>query len=271
LKETIGVMGCGWLGFPLAKALLQLQYQVYGTTTSETKITALTNTGIHAFAIRLREAGIHGPVDEFLTPIGTIVINVPPKLRGTQQENYVQKMQWLHRAIKKSSTRKLIFVSSTSVYGDVDGEVTEQTIPNPTTASGEQLLAAENMFRNDSDLQTTIVRFGGLIGPHRNPVNMLVRRKNLMNGGAPINLIHLDDCIAILKTIIVEGYWGELFNAVYPHHPPKATYYTEEAKRLGLLLPDYRPHTQQSGKIIVSQQLTAVKNFQFLRPISENL
>lgn len=256
-------MGCGWLGFPLAKVLIRDGYEINGSTTSEEKLSDLKGEGIHPFLISLSEDGIEGNIQEFLSNVNALIINVPPKLRGGHKENYVKKMQLLHRAIKVSTVKKIIFVSSTSVYGHVDGEVTEQSLPEPVTESGRQLVEAEAIFRDDSDLQDTIVRFGGLIGPNRHPVTMLSGRKDLSGGNAPINLIHLNDCIRILTEILEKDWWGETFNGVYPYHPTKQAYYTFEATEKGLQIPDFASHSVKTGKIVNSYNLINVKGFEF--------
>jgi len=262
-------MGCGWLGLPLAKSLLEDGYAVHGTTTSASKMAVLEAAGIRPYPISLQESGPEGPIALFLKSVDVLIVNVPPRLRGAHKENYVKKMQGLHRAIQAVAVQKVVFVSSTSVYGDVNGEVTEDTPPKPSTESGRQLVISENLFRKDLNLKTTIVRFGGLIGPNRHPVTMLSGRTGLQNGGAPINLIHLNDCIAILKAIVHEGWWNEVFNAVYPEHPEKAEYYTSEAKKRGIPPPQYFGDAVQKGKKIRSRKLILVKNYRFTTPIQE--
>ncbi len=261
--SIIAIMGCGWLGLPLAKSLLKDGYRIHGSTTSVEKIEKLKDGGIHPFLISLSEDGIKGDIKGFFSNVDALVINVPPKLRGGNAENYVKKMGLLHDAIKSSPINKIIFVSSTSVYGNSDAEVTEKTAPEPTTESGRQLLASEDIFRNDPDLQATIIRFGGLIGPNRHPVTMLSGRKNLPNGNAPINLIHLNDCIRIIVGILKRNWWYETFNGVYPYHPKKQEYYTSKAREIGLQVPDYDTDSPSKGKIVSSYNLTEIKNFEF--------
>ncbi len=263
MTNTVAILGCGWLGFPLAKVLMADGRQIQGSTTSEEKLGMLTKAGIHPFLISLSEDGIEGDIQAFLSNVDALVINVPPKLRGHHTENYIKKMQLLHAAIRSSKVKKLIFISSTSVYGDIDGEVTEKTMPEPVTESGKQLLVSEDIFRSDSALKATIIRFGGLIGPDRHPVTMLSGRKNLSNGNAPINLIHLDDCIKIISEILKKDWWGETLNGVYPYHPTKQQYYASKALRKGLQVPDYKTNSPKKGKIVSSHILTSVKHFKF--------
>lgn len=263
MSKTIAVMGCGWLGRPLANSFISDGYRVHGSTTSEEKLIPLKKEGIIPFLISFHEDNIEGDISNFLKDVELLIVNIPPKLRKGPKENYVKKMKLLHEKVKKNTVKKVIFVSSTSVYGAVEGEVTEETIPKPTTESGIQLLASEKVFSEDETLQTTILRFGGLIGPNRHPVTMLSGRKELSNGNAAVNLIHLDDCIGIIKAIFEKSWWNEVLNGVHPHHPTKRKYYTQEAIRLGLQHPDYKEDSALKSKIISPKKLISVKKYKF--------
>ncbi|MHA7865442.1 SDR family oxidoreductase [Flagellimonas marinaquae] len=253
MSKRIGILGCGWLGFPLAQRLVNRGFTVKGTTTSPSKIQHLQDEGIQPFLVGLSENGIQGPIGEFLTGVDTLIINVPPKLRGNATENYVDKMKHLLEAIGKSTVSQVLFISSTAVYGDAEGEITEDTPLAPVTESGKQLVACENLFRNQKGFTASIIRFGGLIGPDRHPVTTLSGREGLSNGHHPINLIHLEDCIHMILIILDNSYWGETFNGVYPHHPEKQIYYFEEAQKRGLPAPSYqREPASNSGKLVRS-------------------
>lgn len=268
MSNTVGVLGCGWLGLPLAESFLDKGYKVHGSTTSKEKLNSLEKAGIRPFLISLAEDGVNGDMDDFLFGVDTLVINVPPGLRSGRKENYVKKMQFLYDTIKASDTKKIVFVSSTSVYGQIEGEVTEDTVPRPQTESGMQLLASENIFIKDSELKTTIVRFGGLIGPKRHPITRLAGKKQLSNGNDAVNLIHLDDCIEIIASTVKHKWWNEIFNGVYPHHPLKKEYYPMEAQKRGLSMPEYEENNRKMGKKIDSRRLIHVKKFHFKTSIS---
>ncbi|HDZ07312.1 hypothetical protein LCGC14_0118050 [marine sediment metagenome] len=269
MSNKIGVIGCGWLGLPLAESLIEQDYEVNGTSTSEDKLAMLKEKGIVPFHILLSEDGIHGNIDEFLSSLSILVINIPPKLRGKgPKESYIAKIRLLHKVIKKSRVRKIIFASSTAVYGDAEGVVTEQTEPKPNTESGIQLLQCEELLKNDPELQTTIIRFGGLIGPNRHPVTMLSGRENLTGGDAPINLIHLDDCIGIIRTIIERQHFNDVLNAVYPAHPTKKEYYTKEALKRGIAAPQYTSTSGKTDKLITFCSPFLINKFKFLTTIN---
>ncbi len=267
MSNKIGVLGCGWLGLPLAQRLVEKGFEVHGTTTSSDKLEALQDLGIIPYRISLSENSIDGDIETFLSHIDILVINVPPKLRQGNAESFIEKMKLLHSMIQNSSVSKILFVSSTAVYGDEDGDVTEDTPPNPVTESGKQLLASEQLFSNDSDRLTTILRFGGLIGPNRHPIKQLSGKKDLKNGHHPVNLIQLEDCIHMIGTIINEGYWGEIFNGVYPLHPSKKEYYSNEAEKRGVPPPEYLDHpANDEGKRVKSENFLQ-KGHQFTTSI----
>jgi nucleoside-diphosphate-sugar epimerase len=103
----------------------------------------------------------------------------------------------------------VLFISSTSVYNDVDAFVTEETIARPATESGKQLLETEQLLQSNINFKTTILRFGGLIGEDRHPVKFLAVAKS-RKSNAPINLIHQEDCIGIINAICHNRFGAKL-------------------------------------------------------------
>ena len=94
--RQISILGCGWLGFPLAKELLKKDFSVYGSTTSSTKLSDLKVAGIIPFQILLNENSIEGNMTSFLENSEVLLINIPPKLRGNATENFVLKILIVH-------------------------------------------------------------------------------------------------------------------------------------------------------------------------------
>ena len=262
----ISILGCGWLGFPLAKALLTKGFSVKGSTTSIEKLAVLENVGIVPFLIALSENEITGDVTDFLENSEILIIDIPPKLRSSDTENFVLKIRNVIPFIEKSPVKNVLFISSTSVYNDGDAFVTEETIAKPDTESGKQLLETEQLLQNNSHFKTTIVRFGGLIGKDRHPIQFLAGRENLESPNAPINLIHQEDCVGIILKIIENDVWNETFNAVAPSHPTRELYYTLKALDLDLALPKFNHKNQSIGKTILSSKIETVLNYTFTKP-----
>lgn len=264
--RQISILGCGWLGLPLAKSLIQNGFSVKGSTTSSGKISGLNNAGIEAFQIELFETVISGEIKIFLQNSEILIIDIPPKLRGNSSENFVKKIQNLIPFIENSTIEKVIFISSTSVYADEDSIVTDDTKPQPATESGKQLVEAEMLLQNNSNFKTNAIRFGGLIGEDRHPVYHLAGRQNLENPNTAVNLIHQTDCIEIIKRIIELDIWNQTFNAVAPFHPSRKDYYIQKAVELGLPLPEFNDNPTSIGKIIEATKITSELQYTFQKP-----
>ncbi len=262
MKNT-SILGCGWLGLPLAKSLLAKGFSVKGSTTSLEKVSVLQNAGIDTFQIALSEKEIRGEIGSFLSNSEILIIDIPPKLRGNASENFVSKIKMLLPLIEKSAIQSVIFVSSTSVYADDNSIITEESIPQPDTENGKQLLEAEQVLQSHSNFKTTIVRFGGLIGEDRHPIKFLAGRQDLENPNGPINLIHQVDCIGIIESVIEQDCFGETFNAVTPFHPTRKDYYTQKAKALGLSMPEFDESKPSVGKTILSDKVETVLDYEF--------
>ena len=262
----ISILGCGWLGLPLAKSLLQNGFSIKGSTTSLEKISLLESEGITPFLVRLEEQQISASVADFLADSQILIINIPPKLRGGSTENFVAKITTLLPFIENSTVEKVLFVSSTSVYGEDNEFVSEVTVLNPDTEGGRQLAIVENVLQKNSRFQTTILRFGGLISDDRNPVRFLSGRVNIENPDTPINLIHQDDCIGIIEKIIALNSWDETYNAVAPFHPTRQEYYTQKATELNLALPKFAALNTIVGKTILNNKVIEVLDYSFIKP-----
>lgn len=264
--DTISILGCGWLGFPLAKALVTNAFLVNASTTSPNKIAVLENAGLYPFLIELKETGAIGDLTGFLDNATTLIINVPPKLRGENAANFVLKIQNIIPFIEKSTIKNVLFISSTSVFSDDNQLVNETTVPRPETLSGIQLLATEKLLQQNTVFRTTVLRFSGLIGEDRHPIRSMAGRDDLENPLGPVNLIHQDDCIAIIQKIITLDYWGATLNATSPQHPERQAYYTQKAIALNLPIPEFIPGPA-SGKTIDATPLIKKLGYTFLRAI----
>ena len=262
----ISILGCGWLGLPLAKVLLQNGFGVKGSTTSTEKLTYLKQSGIEPFLISLSEKETIGAFSEFILDSEILIINIPPKLRSPEKENFVAKIRHTIPFIEQSTIKNVLFISSTSVYNDAVQLVYHDTPPNPDTESGKQLLETEQLLQNNTHFKTTILRFGGLIGQDRHPVKFLAGRDNLDHPEAPINLIHQNDCIGIILQIIATASWNETFNAVTPFHPSRKKYYTQKAIDMNLPLPQFTFESDAGGKIILSDYLETILKYTFTQP-----
>ncbi|MEC4048214.1 NAD(P)H-binding protein [Flavobacterium sp. SUN046] len=259
--KTISLLGCGWLGLPLAKQLMEKGYTVKGTTTTEDKITVLERAGVVPYLLVLSEDSAlidFVALEAFLADSNCLIIAIPPKLRGAVKENFVLKIKNIIPSIEQSSIKNILFVSSTAVYKDTihfEEWTTVDSLAEPDTENGKQLLEVELLLQNVLSITTTIVRMGGLIGEDRHPVKFLAGKKGIENPDAPVNLIHQNEAVALLISIIEQGEWGKTINGVAPYHPTRKVYYTEKALAMGLPIPEFNEEGISVGKRILGSVL----------------
>jgi nucleoside-diphosphate-sugar epimerase len=238
LNNEISILGCGWYGLALGKKLAASGYTVKGSTTSPEKCILIAEVSIIPYIVSFQETEEN--FDPGFFDSKTLIICIPPKRSTAEQHTFVAKIKRIANAAANSRIANVIFVSSTSVYGDLNAEVDENSYPIPDTDSGKAILAAESLLKGYSDFSTTIIRFGGLIGPNRNPGRFFAGKSDIPNGQAPVNLIHLSDCIGITLKILERSAFGNTFNACSPDHPSRAVFYKLAAKSSGLETPEFK-------------------------------
>lgn len=96
---------------------------------------------------------------------------------------------------------RIIFTSSTSVYGDIDGMAKENTERRPVTASGRVLKELEDWLHNLPGTQVDILRLAGLVGPGRHPGRFFAG-KSAPDGQHGVNLVHLEDVIGAIELLL---------------------------------------------------------------------
>ncbi len=268
--KSISVLGCGWLGFPLAKYLLEKGFELKGSTTDKGKLLLLQKNSISPFLINIDPDIKSDNINEFLSS-DILYINFPPKRRDDIEDYHPKQISNLINEIKDSGIKKIIFASSTSVYPNTNDIVDERCDLMPDKNSGKALLEAEKMLMGERGFDTTVIRFAGLIGYERSPLNSLKRKKLVVNPDAKLNLIHRDDCIKISYEIIRNNIWNETLNACSDNHPTRKEYYSVEAKKHGISLPDFDDQDNAEYKIISNRKLKKLLNYEFIYPDPLNI
>ncbi len=265
MNKTCAILGCGWLGFSLAKHLVKNAYQIHGSTTSAEKLSMLESENIKAFQIVLTEKAVEGKIEAFLENVHFLIIDIPPGLRSQPKSDFVQKIKNLLAFIEKSGVKEVIFVSSTSVFKNTTEMpmYKENDKPNATSEAGMQLRAVEELLLENANFKTTIVRFGGLLGGNRHPVKFLAGRENITSPKAPVNLIRREDCIALLQTILESETYLPIVHGVYPYHPQKQFYYADKAEEFDLAVPHFSGEKASLGKHISTEITTHKLDFTF--------
>src|SRR5947207_159065 len=140
------IIGCGYVGVPLRAELVRLGHEVYGVRRS-----AKTDAELKTAGIRLCVADIARPEDlaKLPGPFDWVVDCVSSTKGGVEEYRQVyldgtrNLVDWLARALPK----RLVYTSSTSVYGQTDGALVKENSPTePTSETSQVLVAAEKIL-----------------------------------------------------------------------------------------------------------------------------
>ena len=267
IDYTISVLGCGWLGLPLATKLAEMGHIVKGSTQTAAKLAVLHKQGIDPYLIEVHRKIKGNNLSHFFKS-GVLIINIPPgRKRRDVARSHPKQIEAIIEKALLHGTKRVLFVSSTSVYGNVNRMVTESDETRPETPSGEALVAAENLLLAQTAFETTIIRFGGLTGADRKAGRFLVGKKDVKNGDAPVNMIHQDDCIGLITQIIIQEKWGYLFNACADEHPTRKEFYTAQAKLQGFEAPQFSKEDALVGfKEVSNYKIKEELSYDFLKP-----
>lgn len=262
----ISILGCGWLGLPLAQHLLQLEHKVKGSTTTPDKITLLESAGVEPFLIKL-DPSMECTDCETFWRADVLVVNIPPgRRRDDVEEHHPRQIQSVIEHVRQHHIKRVIFISSTSVYPDGHGLVREKDAYEPSSGSGKALRKAEKLLMEQDDFDATILRFGGLYGYDRHPARYLAGRYDLDRGNAPVNMLHRDDAINVITRVIERNVSREIFNVCSDGHPPRREFYTTAAEHFDLEPPVFKEDKNDDYKIVSNQKLKETLNYTFYYP-----
>lgn len=239
----ISILGCGWLGLPLARQLVQQGHQIKGSTTSQEKIEVMKSIGIIPYLIKLTEEEPQW-VDFLKTDV--LVITIPIK--------EIKPFKYLIKTL--ASTVKIIYTSSTAIYLPSKEPINEKNALD----TQHPLLAIEQVIRNSGN-PSTIIRLAGLFDQRRHPGRWFAN-KVLTHPNGPVNLIHLDDCLGIIEKIITHQVWNEIFNACANEHPSRKDFYSRASRALGSPPPQINEQ-KTSIKIIDNRWIKKKLDFSF--------
>jgi len=263
-KKAINLLGCGWLGFPLALDLISTGFVVKGSTTSKEKTSVLKASGIDPILVQF-DHSLPDPDLSALLDADILIVSVPPGRRTAEgPENYKRMGEILTAQIPNSKISKLIFISSTSVYSDNNSVATESSEISPQNTSGKVIAEIEKSLLS-LPIQVIVLRLAGLFGPGRSPGWFFAGKTNIPNGYAPVNMIHQEEVIALIKSLIDSDTAEGVYIGSTPSHPTKEEFYKLAARIDKLAEPDFIPE-KLNWKIVESERVEKELGFSYRFP-----
>lgn len=202
----IAVVGCGYVGTALGKRLCQdgVASELVATTTSNKRLVGLESLGFEARRVELPD-DVGGLAEVLRGCKMAYFTAAPARARGVDDYRrlYVDGARALLTACGSLGVPRLIYTSSSAVYGQQDGSwVDESSSTDPGSERGRALLEAERLLLDaaTTDLQVSVLRLSGIYGPDRGPQRVLdrVSGQERSDGAAFLNLIHCDDVVEAL-------------------------------------------------------------------------
>ncbi|WP_010489174.1 SDR family oxidoreductase [Pseudomonas sp. S9] len=199
---SVLIAGCGDVGTRLALQLAAEGWTAYGLRRS---IQALPEP-IRPVAGDLSVAQCpadwpQGPID-YLVYCAAATVHDEAGYRTAYIDGLRHVLAWLKQG--RQTPRRLLFVSSSGVYGQQDGSWVDEDSPTEATGFSGRVMAEAEQLALDSTIAATLVRLTGIYGPGREWLLNQVRQGYRVTSEPPLygNRIHVDDAAGLLAFLL---------------------------------------------------------------------
>jgi len=196
----VAVLGCGYVGLELCRQLADRD--VTGVRRSPEGIEQIEETGARAVQADVTDADALAAVPD----ADAVVFAASSGGRGADaaREVYVEGLRTAvdHFCGRDDRPERVVYTSSTGVYGDHGGDWVDESTPiEPTTEKTEVLAEAERIAleRPTGDCTGTVARFAGLYGPDRHRLERYV--EGPVTEGY-LNMVHRDDAAGAVRYLL---------------------------------------------------------------------
>lgn len=245
---NIFIIGSGWLALPLAEHLNNNGHQTTVTTTSAEKSRRLNKLGLKALVYQIGESLPPDMLDADIVIFANTCKDV--SAYGFTVNNWPNDFK-----------PYIIYTSTTGVYQD-NGQDHDEKSQSINTEHPTYLI--EQVLK---PLNANIIRLSGLVGPSlianiRHPGQFFRKSMSIRNPENHVNLVHLDDAVGLISTVIKQNLTNQIINACSDNHPEKGEYYSYMAKQLDGTILDTTQETTSPGKTINNTKSKSIYNYQ---------
>jgi nucleoside-diphosphate-sugar epimerase len=233
------IVGCGYLGLRVASRWLTAGHEVYATTRSPERAGALARLELRPIVCDV----VSPATLRALPSVDTVLycVGLDRAAGHSMRQVYVDGLA--HFLSACPAPGHFLYISSSSVYGQVDGEEVDETAATvPVEEAGRILLDAEALLVQALP-QGVRLRSTGIYGPDR-----VIRRQNVASGqplvgdgGKWLNLIHVEDAAQAVTAADADAFRGQVFNISDDEPVRRADFYGLMAQLLGAPAPRFIP------------------------------
>lgn len=245
------IAGCGYVGIRAGMELACQGHEVWGLRRSAGSAADLRAAGISPVAGDItRPETLRAIANRF----DWVVCCASATGGGAERyrEVYAEGLRNLVDWLAASPPQRFVYTSSTSVYGQTDGSVVDETSPTqPTEETGQILVEAEEVLLaavRERQFPAVVLRLAGIYGPGRGYwLKQFIRGEARLEGSVDrvLNMIHRDDAAEAITAALQRGRPGEVYNVVDDEPVSQLTLYQWLSERLGRPLP---PFVSQSAR-----------------------
>ena len=247
------IVGCGYLGQRVGAELVRRGERVHGTVRSPQRAAELARLGIEPSIIDvLRQESFDAipRVERVLHCVG-----FDRSAGADMQSVYVEGLQNVLERLPTSVSR-LVYASSTSVYGQCMGEwVDEDSEAEPYSKAGKVCRQAEEIvagWQEAGPASAVILRFSGLYGPDRVIRRMMLQRGEPVPGDPSryLNLVHIDDAAQAAAAALAAVRPERVYVVSDDRPVERREYYALVARLLGAPPPRFEPASSGRGESV---------------------
>jgi nucleoside-diphosphate-sugar epimerase len=214
LKKTILILGCGDIGMVLGSELLEAGHRVIGARRSAT---ALEGSGIEPLPLDLSDEAALAALPD--VDYVVYILSADRFDEAAYRTAYPDGLKAALRTYegRDETPKRLFFVSSTSVYGQKEGERVDEEAPAESAGFAGTLMREAEQALWKHPLPGTAVRFSGIYGPGRDRLIRQVLEGRIAPKTPPMysNRIHRDDCAGVLAHLIDLDVAGQPVDELY--------------------------------------------------------
>ncbi|WP_163557933.1 NAD(P)H-binding protein [Halomonas sp. NO4] len=201
MKTTTLILGCGDIGQQLGRELIAAGHRVIG---ARRNVAALKGTGIEPLALDLGDPAALAALPD--VDYVVYVLSADRFEESAYRAAYPDGLKAVLAAYegRERHPERLLFVSSTSVYAQKEGEQVDEASPAESAGFSGVLMREAEQALHASPLPGTVVRFSGIYGPGRDRLIHQVLEGRIAPTAPPMysNRIHRDDCAGVLAHLI---------------------------------------------------------------------
>lgn len=248
------ILGCGYIGLALGERLVREGHEVAGLRRSASCERELQTAGIRPVYCDITQPDQLATLDRGYDWVVNCVSSSGGAV-GDYRAVYLHGMQNLVSWLADAPPRRFIYTSSTSVYGQTDGSVVDETSPTePAAETGRVLVETEKALLEAAQrrgFSSGVVRLAGIYGPGRGYwFKQFLRGEAKLEGKGErfVNMVHRDDVVGAVIAALGNGKPGEIYNVADDEPVSQLTLFQWLSKRLGRALPPFTPGTEEATR-----------------------